>query len=169
MLGMASPVDQLAATPSVLAHLLAECDDARLDAPAKDGWSARTIVAHLRDDELLCMRLALERILAEDEPELRFLDGADWEPTRNRSRDRKQELLAGFALQRQASLGVLGMLRSEDWRRRGRSQGQLFSVEQLVERWAAHDREHIAQLERAIGETLDEVRTRRARPVEEAE
>ena len=93
-------IDQLAATPKTLAHLLAEATDDWLDASIDGGWSARTVVAHLRDDEYLCMRVALERALAEDTPEVCFIEGADWVGNRNTTRDRKELLLADFALQR---------------------------------------------------------------------
>ena len=156
-------IQQLAATPSALAHLAAEADDTRLDAAAPGDWSARTILAHLRDDEYLCLRAALTRILAEDSPALHFIDGADWEPGRNRTRDRKEWLLADFALQRQASLGILRMVRPGDLARSGFREGREFTLEQLIGVWVRHDREHVAQLERALGETLEDVRARRAR------
>jgi hypothetical protein len=155
-------IDRLAATPKTLAQLVVEADEATLDAAGPGGaWSARTLLAHLRDDEYLCMRVALERLLAEDEPELRFIEGGDWEPGRNRSRDRKDWLLADFALQRQASVAILRGLRADDWTRRGRSGGRVVTIAALVQGWAAHDAEHVAQLEAALGHTLAEVVGRR--------
>lgn len=157
-------IARLAATPSTLAHLVAEADDAELDSVPSSGWSARTLLAHFRDDEYLCMRPALERMLAEDTPTLRFIDGAGWEPGRSHARDRKEWLLGDFALQRQASLAILRNLQPSDWLRRGRIAGRdTFGVEALVGSWADHDAEHIAQLESALGVTLAEVKERRAR------
>lgn len=154
-------IDRLAATPKVLAHLVAEADDATLDRAVPGEWSARTLLAHFRDDEYLCMRVALERMLAEDVPSVRFLEGHEWEPGRNRTRDRKEVLLGGFALQRQASLDILNGLRPEDLERRGRSGLSEFTLAQFLESWAGHDAEHIAQLERALGTTYEEVYSRR--------
>ena len=111
-------IDRLAATPKTLAHLVVEADARLLDAAPVGGWSARTILAHMRDDEYLCMRCALERMLAEEGPQLRFIDGSDWEPGRNRTRDRKEQILGDFALQRQATIGILRAMRPGDWRRR---------------------------------------------------
>lgn len=156
-------IDQLSATPKSLAHLVAEANDARLDAFAEGEWSARTLLAHFRDDEYLCMRVALERILAETEPIVHFIEGEDWEPARNRTRDRKEILLADFALQRQASLSILRGLRREDWERTGLRGDSRFAVHQLVKGWLSHDLEHIAQVEAALGETLRAVQARRAR------
>ena len=154
----------MAGTPSALAHMVAEADDAQLDATAPGAWSARTILAHFRDDEFLCMRVVLERALAEDVPTVQFIEGHDWEPDRNRSRDRKEWLLADFALQRQATLGILRMLRPGDWERCAkREDGQEFTIGQFLGAWAKHDAEHLAQLETALGETLADVRSRRAR------
>jgi len=163
---MPDPIETLAATPRALAHLTAEASDIALDAVLAGEWSARTILAHLRDDEYLCMRVALERMLAESNPEPTFIDGADWEPTRNRTRDRKEWLLADFALQRQASLGILRGLRAEDWERTATREGRTFTVRQFVAAWANHDAEHLGQLEAALGETLDQVVARRTRPPE---
>lgn len=158
---------RLAATPGILANLVADANDARLDAAPGDGWSPRTILAHLRDDEFLCMRVALERMLAEERPELQFVDGGEWEPGRRRSRDRKEQLLADFALQRQASLGILRLLSEADYERSGRvGEGREVTVRRFIEAWADHDAEHIAQLEAALGETYAEARARRAHPEE---
>jgi hypothetical protein len=156
-------LDRLAATPRTLAHLVAELSDASLDGAPAGAWSIRTVLAHLRDDEYLCMRPALERALAEDEPAVSFMDGADWEPARNRTRDRKEWLLADFALQRQATVAILRMLRAGDWDRTATRSGRRFTVRELVTAWAAHDDEHVQQLEALTGESLAEVLKRRAR------
>ncbi len=156
-------LNELAATPRSLALLVAELTDADLDAAEPGAWSPRTILAHFRDDEFLCTRSALTRILAEDRPSVVFIDGADWEPGRNRSRDRKEWLLADFALQRQASLGILRMLRPEDFARAGLRDGREFTIEQLLKVWVRHDSEHLAELERLLGESPEDARARRAR------
>lgn len=157
---------RLGATPRTLAHLVVEADDARLDAvPPEGGWSPRTILAHLRDDEFLCMRPALGRMLALDSPDLFFMDGSDWEPGRNRVRDRKETLLGDFALQRQATLNVFACLRESDWERRGNAwDGEAITILQLLSAWVGHDAAHVAQLEQALGETLPDVLQRRAHP-----
>ena len=156
-------IANLAATPGLLAHLVAEASDAVLDASAPGTWSARTLLAHFRDDEYLCMRVALERMLAEDVPTLRFIDGAEWEPGRRRSRDRKEWLLGDFALQRQASLAILRSLEPSDWERSGETAANgSFTLAAFVSAWARHDAEHIASLESALGETLADVKQRRA-------
>jgi DinB superfamily len=155
----------LAATPKALAHLIVEATEERLDALEPGGWSARTTLAHFRDDEYLCMRVALERMLAEESPELRFIDGGEWAPNRRRNRDRKEQLLSDFALHRQASLNILQSLEGGDWDRTGTAPGHgTFTIARFLHAWAAHDAEHIAQLQRLLGETASEAQARRARP-----
>jgi hypothetical protein len=159
-------IDRLGETPKAVAYLVADASDERLDAqPAPREWSARTVMAHLRDDEFLCMRVCVERALAEENPEVMLVDGADWVGTRNRNRERKEWIAADFALQRQATISILRSLREEDWQRRmHHAQYGEFSISRFLDSWLEHDAEHIAQLESLLGETLAEVRTRRTPP-----
>ncbi|MDZ7728858.1 MAG: DinB family protein [Dehalococcoidia bacterium] len=78
--------------------------------------------------------------------------------------------MADFALQRQASLNLLRRIAVPEWDREGRHEvnGRL-TVADWVEHWAEHDAEHIRQLELALGETLGDVKARRAQMVEDAQ
>lgn len=156
-------IDSLAATAGLLANLVVEATDAALDAQTPGPWSARTVLAHFRDGELLCLRPGLERMLAEDSPVLHVLEGGGWEPGRNRTRDRKELILADFALQRQASVSMLRALQPGDWTRTGRVPGGPLTIREWVERWTAHDAEHLAQLEALLGETVSQAIARRRR------
>lgn len=101
--------------------------------------------------------MLLERMLGEDEPELTFLDSEQWQATRNTTRDDKRQMLGDFALQRQATMGILDGLRPEDWERKATvANGDSFTVERLVEGWLEHDQGHIGQMEEALGSTLAE-------------
>jgi hypothetical protein len=158
-------IKQLAATPSTLAHLVVEASDEQLDAAAPGEWSARTVLAHLRDDEFLVLRMRCERMLSEDGPVFPDFDEKAWAAGRNQTRDRKEELLGDFALQRQASLNMLANLRPGDEHRAGRhAEYGAFTVRSWVAHWVEHDREHVEQVERALGHSLAEVLERRARP-----
>lgn len=166
---MADPVlDRLARTPRELAHLVAEADDARLDAAPPGEWSARIILAHFRDCEMLCEGLRLARMLAEVDPELADFDETAWAASRNRARDRKENLLGDFALHRQATLNLLAGLRPGDWERTGHhpTRGP-FTVRTWTQAIADHDTAHLAQLENVLGETLDDVLRRRFHPTED--
>ncbi|HET7738664.1 MAG TPA: DinB family protein [Tepidiformaceae bacterium] len=158
-------LDRLALTPKTAAHLVAEAPDDILDAAGADGWSARRALAFLRDAESLVHRLRLERILAEETPRLAAFDDARWASSRHTHRDRKEELLADFALQRQATLGLLRALQPEQYRRSGRlPTGEPLTVADLVDHLVAHDAVQVQRMERALGTTIAEVRQRRFHP-----
>ena len=156
---------QLAATPAKLAHLTVEADDAALDDAPAGEWSARVVLAHLRDAESLEFRLGLERLLAEPPPALYFLPPDQWERERVRERDGKSVLLSDFALQRQASLNLLDAMRESDWARTGAAPGgRPIVASAFVQVWAGHDAAHLSQIETLLGETAEAARERRARP-----
>ena len=82
-------------------------------------------------------------------------------------RDRKDVLLADFALQRQASVNLLNNMKERDWDRKGHHpELGMFTARTWVEHWVGHDADHVAQIERTLGTTLAEVFQRRARPAE---
>ena len=55
-------------------------------------------------------------------------------------------------------------LEAADWERLGQTADRgVFTIASFVDAWARHDAEHIASLESALGETLAEVKERRAR------
>lgn len=161
-------IAQLAATPKMLAQLVVEATESQMDRPTAPGeWPPRVVLAHLRDNDFLCMRPALERALAGDDPEMQFIEGADWVDGRNTGRDGKAQLLSDFALQRLASTAILEMMRPADWSRSMHRAGRpAFTISALVEAWLRHDAEHIAQLEAAFGETAAEAQHRRTPPRE---
>jgi hypothetical protein len=162
-----STLERLAATPKQIAQLVAEATDERLDSSPAGEWSARTILAHFRDVEMFANTLRVLRMVAEESPALADFDETAWAQNRNRSRDRKEQLLGDFALQRQALLGILAGLYPQQWERAGThpSRGR-FTVRTWADAIMAHDVAHFAQLEKALGETLAEVLQRRSHPKE---
>ncbi len=158
---------QLASTAGKLAHLTVEAADEALDAAPAGEWSARVVLAHLRDAEALEFRLGLERLLAEPTPALYFLPPDQWERDRARERDGKSVLLSDFALQRQASLNLLDAMRAGDWTRTGSTPGgQPIVASEFVRIWARHDAAHLSQIEELLGDTVEGAQERRARPPE---
>ncbi len=135
------------ATPTLL-KLIAALSDAALDfRPAPSDWSIREILAHLVDDEMYVNRLRLERIVKEDQPNLAPHDEQKWYANRNKARDGRDELLADFALQRQASLMMIKMLRESDWARMGfQPEYGHFSGEGWLSYWVKHDITHLEQI-----------------------
>lgn len=136
-------------TPTRLVQLTSSLGDDALDfRPAPGDWSVREILAHLVDDEMYVMRLRLERIVKEDNPQLAPHDEQKWYANRNTTHDALAELLVDFAVQRAASLGIIGMLRESDWAREGfQPEYGTFTAEGWLERWAGHDTTHLRQIE----------------------
>src|SRR6478672_6595141 len=136
-------------THQTLAGLTVNLPEVALDFRASpQEWSTREILAHLVDDEMYVMRTRLERMIKEERPDLAPHDERKWYANRNTTRDALSELLDDFGLQRTASLGIIDMLRDEDWRREGYQPeyGQ-FTAAQWLDRWAEHDTTHIKQIE----------------------
>jgi uncharacterized damage-inducible protein DinB len=146
-------------THASLVRLTRKLSDEALDfRPSPMDWSIREILAHLVDDEMYVNRLRLERIVKEDKPHLAPHDEKKWYANRNTTRDRRNELLADFALQREASLRMIKMLREADWARMGfQPEYGEFSAEGWLFYWAQHDIVHLEQ----IGSNIDKVRKSR--------
>ncbi len=120
-------------------------------ADAEGGWSARTVLAHLRDDEFMVMRSRLVRMTVEDHPTLAPFDEKAWAASRWKGRDTVDELLADFRLQREVTMMGLRRLESDDWLRTGlQPEYGAFDVHWWVEHWLEHDENHIAQISSAL-------------------
>lgn len=146
-----SMVEVLAATAERLEAITRDLDDDALDFAPEGEWSARTVLAHLRDDEFMVMRLRLERMVAEEHPTLAPFDQEAWAASRWTGRDSLEELLADFRLQREASLMVLTRLEGDDWQRTGvQPEYGAFDVSWWLQHWAEHDEGHIAQIEETL-------------------
>ena len=144
----------LDATPRILAELVAASDDDAFDKAWPGEWSPRTVLAHLRDDEFLVMRLRLERMLSEQTPMLMPFNETAWERTRYTGRDALDELVADLAEQRAASIAILRRLTPEDWQRPGYQPeiGEL-TIATWTEHWVEHDQTHINQIRASLGLT----------------
>src|SRR5947209_7078116 len=89
-------------TSPTLIRLTSSLSDDALDyRQASDQWSIREVLAHLVDDEMYVMRTRLERMIKEDRPSLAPHDEQSWYASRNTTRDRLDDLLSDFGLQRQ--------------------------------------------------------------------
>jgi hypothetical protein len=144
-----SLIATLEQTTPTLERLTSALSDQVLDFRlAPQEWSMREVLAHLVDDEIYVMRLRLERIIKEERPHLTPHDEKAWHASRNTTRDRLNELLSDFALQRSASLGVVKMLRESDWARQGyQPEYGWLTAEGWLGHWVGHDTTHIRQIE----------------------
>jgi hypothetical protein len=142
---------RFSAAPDVVARLVEATSDPLLDITATSEWSARVILAHFRDVEMLSSRLRFERMLAEEAPVFVDFDEVAWAKTRNRSRDSTTTLLDDFLVQRRATVGLLSSIRQADWDRQGShpTRGR-FSVSTWLEACLEHDDQHTEQLRRSL-------------------
>ncbi|KKL44364.1 hypothetical protein LCGC14_2366430 [marine sediment metagenome] len=152
-----SLLEGLAATPDRLQAAVRDADDGALDAAPAGDWSARTVLAHFRDDEFMVMRLRLERMTVEDHPTLTPFDEKAWAASRWRGRDTVDELLADFRLQREVTMMILRRLEDDDWRRTGlQPEYGAFDVHWWVEHWLEHDETNVAQITAALAKAKEE-------------
>lgn len=142
-------VATLGETHHTLVRLTADQLGAALDfRVSPDDWTVREILAHLVDDEMFVMRTRFERMMKESRPHLAPHDEKAWFANRNTTRDRLDDLLADFAVQRAASLGIIALLREGDWLREGyQPEYGTFTAEEWLAQWVAHDTTHIRQIE----------------------
>ena len=147
----------MAATPDRLEAAVSNADDGVLDAAPDGEWSARTVLAHLRDDEFMVMRLRLERMTVEDNPTLAPFDEKAWAAARWTGRDALDELIPDFRLQREVTLHILRRLNDDDWLRTGlQPEYGAFDVHWWVEHWLEHDETHVAQISAALAKAKEE-------------
>lgn len=144
-------ITQIASTPGRLAEIAGTETDERLNAAPEGEWPVRTVMAHLRDDEFMVMRLRLARMLVENEPDLAPFDEKAWAASRYKGSDSRDELIAEFSTQRQASVNILRRLTPEQLRRTGRQpEYGTFDIHWWLEHWVAHDQTHLDQISRAL-------------------
>ena len=125
-------------------------DDLNALPAAPDTWTARMVVHHLADSEMMSA-LRLRRLIAEDHP---VIEGYD-EPTFARRLfydDRPIEpSLAALAAARATTLQILERLTEDQWAREGsHTESGRYSVEDWLRIYAAHAHEHADQIRRAI-------------------
>lgn len=149
--GIPSLLAGVADTPANLAHAVVGASDESLDTARQGEWSARTVIAHMRDDEFMVMRLRLTRMLVEDEPNLAPFDEKAWAASRYTGRDAIDELLADFKVQREASVSILRRLQPDEWLRTGHQpEIGTFDIHYWLQHWIDHDQTHVAQVRHAL-------------------
>ncbi len=134
----------------VVARALAGATDDELDArPGAGEWTAREVVHHLADSEMMSA-MRLRRLLAEDEP---VIQGYDEEEFARRLfyGDRPLEAsLDAVAAARRTSADILDRLTDEQWARTGtHSESGPYGVETWLGIYAVHCHDHAEQIERA--------------------
>ena len=125
--------------------------DDLLDArPRAGAWTAREIVHHLADSEMIAA-IRLRLLLVEDRPQIRGYDQDAFVSRLSFDRPHEASLMA-FRYARECTAQILERLSEEQWGREGtHSEVGAFSVERWLDTYATHAHNHARQ----ILETLD--------------
>ena len=144
-------IERYRALPDAIAPLLADAPDAALDAAAGSGeWSARQIVHHLGDSELMdAARLRL--IAAEEQPEITPYDETLFAERLGAERPIGPSL-AAIRAARESGAEILQHLEAPDFERSGRHpEHDEYTLAIWLERAVEHGEAHLEQLHRALG------------------
>src|SRR5262245_64687175 len=146
--GMIEEIRQL---PSRLEALLKGLSDAQLDAPSGEGeWTIRQVVHHLADSHMNSF-IRLKLILTEDKPPLKLYNQEAWAllpDTHQFPIPPTLQLLHGLHSRWITLFETVG---DADWARSGYHPeiGDV-TVDDLLQIYAQHCQEHLAQIKRAL-------------------
>ena len=144
----ADPLALQAAAPDMLASLVEGMSQEALDwQPGPGKWSAREIVAHLADDELVgAYRIRL--ILSAPGTPIQAFDQAVWARTGRYNATDLGMALELFRVLRRTNLALLRLLSPTEWEMSGvhAERGQE-SLRDIARYYAGHDINHFRQLE----------------------
>lgn len=125
--------------------------------PAPAQWSAREIVHHLADSEMMAA-VRLRLLLAVDRPTIHAYDQDTFAERLHYDRPHESSLEA-FRYARECTAALLERLTDEAWLRGGtHTEGGAYGVEKWLEIYSTHAHSHARQ----IVEALDKVRDARA-------
>ena len=144
------PRDVIETTALELHRLAGRIGPARITAaPAAGRWSARDILCHLADTEIV-FAFRLRQALAEDHHVIQPFDQEKW-AAQYSARD-AADALATFDAVRNWNVALLRSVRAEDLSKRltHPERGEM-SFQVVVETMAGHDLNHLGQLEAIAG------------------
>jgi hypothetical protein len=147
----------LTETPRRLESLSRGLGNARLHfRSAEEPWSANDILAHLR----ACADVwgqSIMAMIAQEHPTLRYISPRTWIRKKDYPEQEFRVSLEAFTKQREALLGILKTLRTEDWSRdatfTATTKGREQTVLSYAERMAEHENEHCTQIETLLKKT----------------
>ena len=150
---MAAPtlLERLQATPSNLISLISTAPATSLTrSPMRGEWSAAIVMAHLTDAESV-YGVRIRHMLADDRPTLAGYDEQAWAERFAPSEPDASASLARFRILRESLLRILVTVESAEWERIGiHSEAGEMTVQEMAERLADHDRNHLDQIRRAL-------------------
>jgi hypothetical protein len=117
--------------------------------PSPDKWSILEIIGHFADVELI-YSYRLRQMLADKNPVIAPIDQDKWARHLGYTEAAPAELVAQYGLNRHHNIRLLRRIGVDDLKKSAyhpEKKGNVH-IEDLVERLAAHDSNHIAQIER---------------------
>ncbi len=143
-------LSELRAGLQELSGLVGSLRQEQLERAQAEGWTARQVLAHLADHELMAAT-RVRLVLSKDRPALPAY-GQEEFTERFSGLETPTEALERFAVNRAGTLRVLGAMLPEDWERAGvhPDRGEE-TLRRTMEFLVRHDRGHLAQLRRAAG------------------
>ena len=143
-------IDLLEQTPERVRSLIAgQSEEALSFKPAPDEFSLRENVLHLRDIEIEGYEGRIIRILSERDPVFPDVDGARLARERNYNAQPVAPALEAFTASRARSIERLRAIAPADLERTGELEGAgRVTLQAILERWAQHDSEHLAEMSR---------------------
>lgn len=140
--------------PTQIARVVRGCTVERLhEMPARDAWSARDILAHLRACAEVWGR-SIDRMLAEERPTIRHVSPRGWIRRTDYLDQTFRDSLRAFTQGRDALCGQLRELDVAGWVRSakftGTTLGRDGTVLSYARRIADHERGHLDQLRRTV-------------------
>ena len=161
LLGSTRPLTALRQAPARLARALRRIPR-RLMAhrPGRGEWAVAEVLSHLADAEI-ALAFRIRKIAAEPGQVLVAWDQDRWADGGGYRRTPPGEALATYAALRRSNLAYVGRLRAAQKGQHGRhpEYGRL-TIPQLLDHWAEHDLNHLAQI-RAAHRRLSGRRSRR--------
>jgi hypothetical protein len=149
--GTQQPLKVQAATPKKLERLIRGRSAAKLrKRPASGKWSVGEILAHLADGEVVT-GWRMRQILGAPGTPIQAFDQDAWAIACHYANQEPRKSVQRFSAVREANLGLLKILEPEQWKHYGMhaERGQE-SIEHIVRMKAAHDINHIQQIERIL-------------------
>lgn len=138
-------------TLAVLADLIRGASESQLSrSPAPGKWSVGEILAHLAEDEVTSY-WRYRQMIENNGVALNSFDQDLWSRLGDYQSRKPAESLQLFRLLREANLGMLALLSSEEWQRFGvHAERGKITVEDLARHMAGHDVNHIEQIRKIL-------------------
>ena len=153
LLGDDDPIDVLAHTPGLIDEILAGIDENVLERRPREGaWSVKDVLGHLGDSEWV-YGYRMRMMLSHDGPEIAGYDQDLMVVGMAHNQRPLSMLLEELRRLRGLNIDLYLRTRGPAWERYGRhSERGVESVVLSVHLLAGHDRVHLRQIERTLGE-----------------